>query len=511
MEGVGDDLADVLGLHEFVGRGPGDGVEVGEATGEGLGGAGPDVKDAESKEEPPQLTRSGGIHASDEVGGGLFPHPLEGRDLFGFQEVEVGDIAGEARRDQLMDHDLAAALDVHGTAGTPVFESAADLGGAGGILAAPDNAFAVGGLFTGNGRGALGTGLGKLEEGFGAGATFGYDADDGRNDFSGLLDDDAVADADILPTEFVLVVEGGAADGGTGEEDGFEFGDGGQGAGAADLDGDGLEKGLGLLGSVLVGHGPAWGLRGVPELLVVPELQVIELHDRAVGLVTKGASDGVELLDGLEDLLGRVGGPQPFRDWKAECAEPFQQVRLTGGHGGPRDLAEPVDDDEHGTAGHEARVELLEGSRGGVSGIRERFFARGNPFCVQLLECRGRHVDLAADLQYFREGGGFRRCEAEGKVTDCAEVGRDVVALGSVAAGGAEDKLSLLVAKGHGDAIDLGFNGPAQRDVSERFLDACEEGADLLGGIGVLQAHHGHGVGHLDETGDGSAADALGG
>ena len=65
--------------------------------------------------------------------------------------------------------------------------------------------------------------------------------------------------------DFLFVVESGAGDGAAGDEDGAELGDGGEGAGASDLDGDAEEKGLGALGFVFVGDGPAGGLGGGTE------------------------------------------------------------------------------------------------------------------------------------------------------------------------------------------------------------------------------------------------------
>ena len=92
-----------------------------------------------------------------------------------------------------------------------------------------------------------------MEDGFFAGAFGEDDANDGGNDFAGFLDGDGVADANVFSAQFILIVQGGAFDDGAREEDGFQLRDGCEGAGAPDLDGDGLEFRFGLLGGVFVG------------------------------------------------------------------------------------------------------------------------------------------------------------------------------------------------------------------------------------------------------------------
>ena len=80
-----------------------------------------------------------------------------------------------------------------------------------------------------------------------------------RDDVAGALDDHGVADADVLAGDFVLVVQGGAGDQHTADIDALQPGDGGERAGAADLDVDLFQQGGGLLGGEFPGGGPARG------------------------------------------------------------------------------------------------------------------------------------------------------------------------------------------------------------------------------------------------------------
>jgi hypothetical protein len=90
------------------------------------------------------------------------------------------------------------------------------------------------------------------------GPLVGHELQDLRDDVAGALQDHRVADAQVAALDLVGVVERGVDDGDAADGHGAEAGDGGQGAGAADLDVDGLQDGARLLGGELVGDGPAW-------------------------------------------------------------------------------------------------------------------------------------------------------------------------------------------------------------------------------------------------------------
>ena len=88
------------------------------------------------------------------------------------------------------------------------------------------------------------------------------DADDVRDDLARLLDDDRVADADVLAVDLVGVVQAGAADGRAGELHRFQVGDRRDGAGLADLHADVVERGGRFVLLELVGDQPARALAG---------------------------------------------------------------------------------------------------------------------------------------------------------------------------------------------------------------------------------------------------------
>src|SRR5579862_2173357 len=119
--------------------------------------------------------------------------------------------------------------------------------------------------------------------------------DDLRDDVAGLLEDDGVADPDVLAPDLVEVVERRPGDGRAGDLHRAEMRDGGQRPGPSDVRNDVLEMRLDLLRRELVGDRPAWRPGHDPEPLLVVE--AIDLDDDAVGLVR-------QVVAGLAPALG---------------------------------------------------------------------------------------------------------------------------------------------------------------------------------------------------------------
>ena len=78
-----------------------------------------------------------------------------------------------------------------------------------------------------------------------------------RDDVAGALDAHAVADAQAQPRDLVAVVERDVGDDHAADADRLQPPDRGQLAGAADLDVDRFERGLGLLGGEFVRERPS--------------------------------------------------------------------------------------------------------------------------------------------------------------------------------------------------------------------------------------------------------------
>ena len=122
-------------------------------------------------------------------------------------------------------------------------------------------------------------------------------ADDLRDDVAGLLEDDPVADPDVLAPDLVEVVEGRPGDGRAGDLDRRHVGDRRERPGPADVRDDVLDERLDLLRRELEGDRPARRPADHPEarLLVEP----VDLDHDPVGLVR-------ERVAGLAPAFGEV-------------------------------------------------------------------------------------------------------------------------------------------------------------------------------------------------------------
>ena len=222
------------------------------------------------------------------------------------------------------------------------------------------------------------------------------DLDDGGDDLARFLDEDFRADVDAFFGDLVLVVQGGAGDGGAGNQDGIELGDGGQHAGAADLDGDVAEDGFLLLGEELVGGGPARGAGGVAELFALGAVE--DFHDDPVGGVVDVMPVSAEEFHPCEEFVEVAGDADGL---VARDGEAFQQM-VEIGFGIERFAiisAEAVGEERERAGGDDLGIELLEGSGGGVAGVGEGGQAGFVALLVHGGEGGVRHEDLAADFQ----------------------------------------------------------------------------------------------------------------
>ena len=104
-------------------------------------------------------------------------------------------------------------------------------------------------------------------------------------------------------------MKGRPRDGGTAEQDGFQFRDRGDDTGAADLKGHGMEPGFGLFGCVLVGDRPTGGLVGLAEDFLL--IQPVDLDDGPVGGKGKAVAGAVQLPNGGKDAGGSTDQAKP--------------------------------------------------------------------------------------------------------------------------------------------------------------------------------------------------------
>jgi hypothetical protein len=136
----------------------------------------------------------------------------------------------------------------------------------------------------------------------GSGALLKIDGEDGGNDFSCFFDVNVISHANVFAGDLFEVMQGGARNGGTAEEDGIEFGDRGNNPAATDLKSDGVEAGFGLFGGVFVSDGPAGGFLGGEENALL--IEAVDFDNRSIGGEGKLGAVVIEGADGLKDFVG---------------------------------------------------------------------------------------------------------------------------------------------------------------------------------------------------------------
>src|SRR5262249_1876837 len=116
-------------------------------------------------------------------------------------------------------------------------------------------------------------------------------------------------------------------------------------------------------------------------------------------------------------------------------------------------FAQRVDEHVQWSARGNTRVELANRPGGAVARVRKQWLTRRGALVVDLLKGRARQVHLAAYLEVRRRLRGVVECERH--ASNRAQVRRDVLAAGAVAAGSADRKPTLLVAEHDRQAINF--------------------------------------------------------
>ena len=419
------------------------------------------------------------------------------QERFG-QREQVERVGYESLVDERRGDFVAEPLDVQRVARGEVREARDELRGAEEIRAA-DGDFALGAR---NGRAADRTRLRHAEFDLRAGALLRQDGDDRGDDFARLLDQDVVADADVLSADVVLVVQRRAGDVRAGERDGAQLRDGREDAGAADLHRDRLDDRLGALRLVLERARPARRLGGGTERRV--KRTVVDFDHRAVHLERERMAQFFELVDRAVDFVHPAAGPRARLHGEAERPQALRERPVRGGVRLAAQRADAVQDRGERARGDFAGVEQLERAGGGVARVFERLLAAGGLLAHEVEEAALGHVDFAARFERLRVARDAQRQGA-----DRARAGGHVVADLAVAAGGRDGEDASLVRRAEREAVDLGLDDVVDRLAPGDRADHRVEVRELRAVVGVLQRLHRDRVGDFLEAVERRAADAL--
>ena len=156
---------------------------------------------------------------------------------------------------------------------------------------------------------------------------------------------------------------------------------------------------------------------------------------------------------------------------------------------------------------HDARLHRAQRPRGSIARIHRRRQSLRLALLVHLLECLLRHHGLAAHFKFLRNSGFLQPLSrnAQRHAANCAHVRRHVFADLSIAARhSARQPRSAarrsFVVQRQAQPIQLQFRRVLHRQISRQLAHASIPVAQLLLGIGVVQAQHRPRVPHLLES-----------
>ena len=306
-----------------------------------------------------------------------------------------------------------------------------------------------------------------------------------------------IAQAHAEAFDFVTVVQGGIAHRYAADEDRFQPGDRGDGAGAPDLELDIQQPGQLLLRRKLAGNRPARcaGYEAQPLL----QGEIIDFKNNTIDVIGQRIAPRREplvvLIAGLDALHHQRLGVDP----QAPLLQAGQYRRVLCGQVAAADQA-------HAVTAHFQRpgrgypgVELAQAAGGGIARIDEHFLALCPRPRIDLLESRPRQVDLSAYFQHLRVAFPAQAQRHRGYG---AHVVGNILAGAAIATGRGALKHTAAVEQADGNTIQLGFAGEFQRclAVAQAVLQAAIEIQHVLLVEGVVERQHRYFVGDLAKS-----------
>ena len=158
----------------------------------------------------------------------------------------------------------------------------------------------------------------------------------------------------------------------------------------------------------------------------------------------------------------------------------------------------------------DARIDLAQAAGRGIARIGEYLLPRARLCLVQLEEIRLGHEHFAADLDQRRRTA----LQPVGDRFHGAQIGRDVLAFGAVAARRAAHEAAMFVGEVDRQPVDLRFGDERERRIRREAHEAARTSAEFgefLGVHRVVEREHRHAVADLGEAALRRVADAVGG
>ena len=343
------------------------------------------------------------------------------------------------------------------------------------------------------------------------------DADDLRDHVAGALDHDRVADAQIDAVadriavvadalDVILIVQRRVRNHDATDRDRLQPRHRRQRPGAADLDVDAVEDRRRLLGREFMRDRPARAARDEAEAIL--PVEPVDLVDHAVDVIAERGALLADLAVEFEDVVDILAEPGPRIDDEAGLVHPLQHavlgVRRTLAH-----LAPGIGKEFQRPRRGDRNVLLAQRTRRRIARIGEHRVVGFGLLLVQLEKILLEHVDFAAHFAGRRNIAALQRVR---NILDGADIGGDVLAGKTVAAGGRADQFAVFVAQRQRQAVDLRLGDQRRNMIGielEEAPDAVDELGDVLIAEGVAERQHGNGVLHFCEPARRRGADFL--
>ncbi len=349
-----------------------------------------------------------------------------------------------------------------------------------------------------------GAGPRPLDGGFTSAPQFFQGLDDVRDDVTGPLQQNVVAQSQVLFTNEVLIVQTHAADHDAGQGDRLGLGHGGDGPDLANLVFHVQQAGRGLAGGEFVGDRPAGVMAGVAGPLL--QFELVHLHDHAVDLVGIFFPPILPLCAEVRgpDDIGRLAAlPAHLRHLKAQLTQHVQRPRMGAQslHGiltlrvGP--VAKAVDEGFQLALGGLGGGLHPQAPGGGIARVSEKRQAGGGPVGVDLGKAVLTDDHFPPELDPLEtELTEFSR-QRDG--ADHAGIVGDLLAQHAVTPSGGPHQFIIFVDQGDGSPVELRLHGVGQRGRLvhvQHPLHLPVELRQIFGIVAVAQAEHGREMGH---------------
>ena len=182
------------------------------------------------------------------------------------------------------------------------------------------------------------------------------DLDHLGDDIAGALDDDTIADTDILALNLIFIVKACPGHHHPAHGHRLKHGHRCQGSGASHLDDDIVQHRFHLFGGEFMGDGPARGAAHEAEPLLVVE--AVDLINHAVDVIGQGGALLFDIGVKSQDVFRAGAQPGERIGLKTPLAQAFEKSPVGVADIAARHLAAGIGEHMQGTRGRYRRIEL---------------------------------------------------------------------------------------------------------------------------------------------------------